>query len=125
MEKIKITIPDHLNPLQESLAIQKQLMKMLGPLKSKKMIGENLEVKHMETQIIINRVSFQKISKTSQCPICKTVFILKQGYRLYMNYGGLVQIKTCCKEECRNKFLSICGSRASIKKIKTAYFYSH
>lgn len=117
MEKIIITIEDGLTPQEEILAIAKKLGKALSPPKNVKAIGTGYEVKKLETQITIKREPKSPLLVTQVCSVCETLFEPKEGFILYVNYGGNTkQCRYCC-EECRNVVIDVCGEgRTSLKK---------
>lgn len=117
MEKINITIPDGLTPQEEIIAIAKKLGKALSPPKNLKALGTGYEVKQLETQITIKREPKSPLLVTQECSVCQTLFERKEGFILYINYGGNTrQVRYCC-EECRNIVIDVCGEgRTSLKK---------
>ena len=116
MEKINITIPDNLDVNGELLAIAKQLGKKLLPVK-KKLLGSCYEIKHLETQININREPVEKAIVTRECSVCLTIFEQKIGKKLWINYGGIQKQRHYCSDSCRETVLQLVGSgRASINK---------
>ena len=127
MKKIKITIPDNLTPQEETFAIAKQLgSKLIENKQTTKLLGSGYEIKHTQTEIIINREPVEKPIKTTECTVCKTVFENKLGSVLYINYGGSHKKKIYCSDNCRDVVRDICGEgRASIKKgkLKTAFSF--
>lgn len=116
MEKINITIPDGLTPQEEIFAIAKKLGKALAPPKKNKAIGDGYEVKQLETQITIKREPKSPLLVTQECGVCQTLFEPKEGFKLYVNYGGSVLLKRYCCDECRSTIIDIAGDRASLKK---------
>lgn len=119
MEQIIITIPDGLTPAEEIIAIAKKMGKALAPPKKQIAIGDGYTIKQLETQIIIRREPTSKLLVTQVCSVCETLFEPKEGFILYVNYGGITQQRRYCCEECRQQVIDICGEgRASIKKSK-------
>lgn len=119
MEQIIITIPDGLSPEEEIVAIAKKMGKALAPPKKQLAIGDGYTVKQLETQIIIKREPTSKLLVTQVCSVCETLFEPKEGFILYVNYGGVTNQRRYCCEECRQQVIDICGEgRASIKKSK-------
>lgn len=119
MEIIKITIPDNLTPDQELLAIAQQLGKKMLPSKNQNLLGAGYELKHLQTAIVINRVTTEKIIVTRVCPICDTIFDHSIGKRLWTNYGGVKKQHHYCSDDCRDVMESIVGDgRSSRSKNK-------
>lgn len=119
MEKIKITIPDNLNPEQELLAIAKQLGKNLLPSGKNKLLGTGYEIKHLQMQIEITRESVEKTVVTRECPICKSLFQQTAGKILWTNYGGNKKRLYYCSDNCRQQVIEVAGQgRVSINKSK-------
>lgn len=122
MQKITITIPDNLSPLEELAAIGQQLGKKYLPT-SKKILGSGYEIQHLETQIIINRKPIEKPITSRSCPVCETIFEQSIGKVTWSNYGGSVTKHFYCSETCRNTVLEIVGSgRMTIKRDQLTYF---
>jgi len=109
MEKINITIPDGLTPQQEIFAIANKLGKALAPPKKQIAIGQGYEVKHLDTQITIRREPTSNLLVTQECSVCKTLFEPSVKHCLYVNYGGVVQKRKYCSDECRDVVQSMCG----------------
>lgn len=119
MEKINITIPDGLTPSEEIIAIAKKLGKALAPPKKQLAIGDGYTVKELETQITIKREPKSPLLVTQECSVCQTLFEPKEGFILYVNYGGITKLRRYCCEECRSKVIEICGEgRTSLRKSK-------
>jgi len=119
MEKITITIPDGLTPSEEIFAIAKKLGKALAPPKKQIAIGDGYEVKELETQITVKREPRSPLLVTQTCSVCDTLFEPKEGFILYVNYGGITKLRRYCCDECRTKVIELCGEgRASINKSK-------
>jgi hypothetical protein len=128
MEKIKIEIYDDLSPIEELQAINKQMLKALPKGKSKKLIGDQVTIKHLKSQIEIVRVPRVKVNTLLICTVCSNNFEKKLGKPLYVNYGGIKKVLHYCSETCRGVVAEICGdTRASVKskEVKNAYFYQH
>lgn len=127
MKKIKITIPDNLTPQEETFAIAKQLgSKLIENKQGKKLLGSGYEIKHTQTEIIINREPVEKPIKTSECTVCNTTFENSLGSVLYINYGGSRKKKIYCSDNCRDVVRDICGEgRTSIKRsnLKPAFLF--
>lgn len=118
MEKIKIVIPDNLSKDQELLLIAKELSKKYLPGKNQQLLGSGYELKHLETQIIIERQPTETALVTKEC-FCGTIFELKCGFKLYTNYGGTTKEKMYCSTTCRDQVISIAGiDRVSLTRNK-------
>lgn len=110
MRTIKISIPDNLSSEQEFAAIALELStKMLIDPNKMKAIGAGYEIKELQTQIIINRVTTEKREITKVCGVCGSIYSSEIGKILYTNYGGVKKSLSYCSEECRNIVISICG----------------
>lgn len=119
MEKIKIEIPDNLSPEDEAILLAKILEKKLLPSSNNKKIGSGYEMKKLETQIIIKRVSIEKPVITRECKVCDNIFAQNAGRVLWVNYGGKRQKKYYCSDDCLDFVLNIVGShRAALRKLK-------
>lgn len=119
MEQIIITIPDGLTPTEEIFAIAKKLGKALAPPKKQIAIGDGYTIKQLETQITIKREPTSKLLVTQVCSVCEVLFEPKEGFILYVNYGGITQQRRYCCEKCRTDVIELCGEgRAAIKKSK-------
>ena len=122
MEKITITISDNLSPEQEVFAIAKKLGKALGPLRNLLALGDGYEVKQLDTQIIIKRVPSSPLLITQTCSVCDTIFEPKVGVSMYVNYGGIVQKRRYCCEDCKNVVKDMCGPGRAVDKKKDLKF---
>ena len=125
MDKIVIKIYDDLNPMEELAEINRQLFKLLpSSKKQRKLIGEAVTIKHLESQIVIVREPRIRHIEMLKCH-CGNDFQKNKAKRLYTNYGGLNKTLYYCSNNCRLEVLAICGNRASIKKeeIKNVYLY--
>ena len=123
MKKIDITIPSGLNQSQEIVAIAKHLSKKLLP-SGKKLIGNEIEVAELETQINIKRKVKEK--PMAICSVCACAFEKKHGKQLWVNYGGMPKQKRYCSDSCRDTILELVGTeRASInrKGVKNQFFF--
>ncbi len=121
MEKIKIVIPDNLSKDQELLLIAKELSKKYLPGKNQKLIGSGYELKHLQTQIIIERQPTETAIVTKEC-FCGTIFELKYGFKLYSNYGGRRKKLLYCSDTCRQHVMDVSGegrTALSINKLKS------
>lgn len=117
MKRVKITIPDNLTPAEEAIAIAQQLSTKLLQDNGLKKIGSGYQIKDLQTEIIVNRVSDEKPVKTLDCGVCNTTFETSIGKVLYINYGGNVRKKRYCSEECRDVVHNLCGEgRTSISR---------
>lgn len=119
MEKIIITIPDNLSPAEEAIAIAKELGKKFLPKtgNKQKALGTGYEIQQLETQIIIKREPVEKAIATKDCSVCGTVFPIKSGVPLWINYGGVQKQRHYCKESCRQTVIDLVGEgRAAISR---------
>jgi hypothetical protein len=125
MNKIEIEIPDNLSPSQEAVLIAKKMMqaqKKLGT-RGQKLIGNSLELVHLETQITIKRVTTEKPEKTFVCSVCGTTCSMKLSVPLFHNYGGYRKRNNYCTSECRDfvaSFLGIGRGNKEKKEVKHA-----
>lgn len=129
-KEVIIKVDDDLSPEQEAAEVARQLMerKMLGASSQRKMIGSgSLKVKHLETKIVIKRVSKEKPVELLVCSVCQTQYEEKLGFRYYTNIGGTVKKKTNCSEKCADVVISISPDRFSKKKsnFRPAFLYKH
>lgn len=110
MKKIKIQIPDNLSPEEEALEIGKQLAsnRLLGN-SSNLLLGSGYEVKHMTTQIEVERIPVEDTIETCKCEICKTEFEKKLGKKVYHNYGGNRNVLLYCSDTCRDTVMNFLG----------------
>ena len=120
MEKIIIKIPDNLTPEEERFAIFKKMGKALAPPKKKQLaIGEGYVVQQLQTEIVIIREPVVKLTVVHECSVCKTLFEPLDGFKLYVNYGGITKKRLYCSDNCVVTVMSICGEgRASKTKGK-------
>jgi hypothetical protein len=120
MEKIIIKIPDNLTPEEERFAIFKKMGKALAPPKKKQLaIGEGYIVQQLQTEIVIVREPVVKLTVVHECSVCKTLFEPVDGFKLYVNYGGITRERLYCSNSCREVVIGICGEgRASKTKGK-------
>ena len=129
MKKIEINIPDDLSPEKEIIAIAQKLQQkqLSGSAKNKSVlrIGDNIDIKEIQTQIIINRVSTEIPIIMIPCNVCNCEYDSKKSKYYYQNYGGAVRRNSCCSDECRNVVLNNFPSRTSLKKskIKPAFLW--
>ena len=128
-KKVVIEIDDDLTPEQEALAIAHKIQErnLLGTNTTTKLIGSGgVKVKHLETQIVIKRVSKEIPEPLLICSVCQTNYEKKVGHPYYTNYGGMVRKNMCCSEQCVDVVVAISPDRISKKKtIKPAFLYKH
>lgn len=123
MEKIIITIPDNLSQQEEIAAIAKELTKKYLPGNTQKALGTGYELKHLETQIIIQRKSVEKVLVTVECSKCGTIYEKDKGFKLYTNYGGRTKKIFFCSDECRQFLIDHAGNgRVALTRNKLTAF---
>lgn len=124
MKKIEIKIPDGLNPQQEAAAIAKKLLQKQLSGKSKDsqqiLIGDSVEVSHIQTQITITRVSKDQPIEMVTCNVCGCEYQNNTALYYWHNYGGKPTKKAVCSESCQTNVIAIIGDRAAKTKSKLA-----
>lgn len=120
-KKVVIVIDEDLSPEQEAYEISKQLRenKLLGSNTSNQKLlddGKKIKVKHLETQIVIKRVSKEKPAELLVCSVCQTQYEENLGFNYFTNIGGTVKKKITCSEQCADVIISLSPSRFSKKK---------
>lgn len=118
MKTIKIQIPDNLNEQEEVFAIAKQLSKKRIGTGKVNRIGEGVEVQHITTNIVVERVHNEPVVIMKQCSVCKTEFNQKKGVALKSNYGGTTKTIKVCSKPCANTMVSLIGSRVYFQNNK-------
>lgn len=118
MQKINVVIPDNLSIEQELIEIAKELGKNLLPASEKKLVGAGYEVKHLQTQITIERKPVEKPIVTCKCSVCNTIFEKSLGHKLWVNYGGIPVKRLYCSDQCRNTVMEIVGKGRAAKTKK-------
>lgn len=120
MKKIRIKIPDNLSPEEEAVEIgQRLVQKALSGSATKresKRIGDFVEIKELETNIIIERVSHQKNIELVKCNVCGCDYQSDLFKSVWHNYGGKHRKIHVCSESCQKELLLFLGKRASIKR---------
>lgn len=129
MNKIEIKIPDGLTPHEETIAIAKKLnQKALSgnsANKSQILIGQELNISHTQTQIIITRIGKEKPIELVTCNCCGREYQNNAAVYYWHNYGGKSKKVAVCSTECQEAVISFLGDRAatSSKKLKPVRFY--
>lgn len=119
MKTTTIQIPDTLTPKQELIEIVKQLSRpLLQGKKDRKRIGDDINVKHAKTIIVIERIAVEKPIETQVCSVCGTIFEKTIGCKLYTNYGGPVRKLLYCSSNCV-QFMLDWDTTNRFSKVKT------
>jgi len=117
MKTIKINIPDNLSSEKEIFEIAKKLQQksLSGHAKNKSVlrIGDNIDIKDIQTQIIITRVSDEKPILMVKCNVCDCEYSSDKPFYYFHNYGGIRKRNSVCSEDCRKFMLDNFGSRVS------------
>lgn len=116
MKKIDLQIPDNLTEAQEAVEITKQLNKRLLSAKDKPLLGNPVNVKDLQTQITVTRVSKENPITTHICNVCNTVYTSDTAVSYWHNYGGNLKQVNTCSTECRDFCLNMLGERAAKTK---------
>lgn len=121
-KKITIKIADDLTPKQEAMEISKMLTQKLlagnGNQVDKLRIGDQIDIKHLETEILIQRIGATPIEMIT-CNVCGHDYQSNLYKGVWTNYGGKTKEVKTCSDECAQSLISICGEgRASLKKKK-------
>lgn len=119
--KVIITIPDTLTDQEEKRLnserlVQKQLS-FHGNELNKLRIGNNLEVKNLTTQIIINRTG-EKPIEFIPCNVCGCDYQSNLFKIVFVNYGGKNKSIKVCSENCQHTLIEICGKGRAALKLK-------
>ena len=117
METIRITIPDNLDSIEETLAIANTLTRKMLPKNDQKLIGDGYTLQDAKVNIIITRKPVQKAVAVRECAICGTLFEQGVGARYYTNYGGVINARFACSKKCRDEILEM-FSRHSVARFK-------
>lgn len=124
MKTIKISISDNLSEEKEIFAIAKKLQQkaLSGNAKNKEVlrIGDNIDVKELQTQIIITRVSTEKPIEMVTCNVCNCEYQNNLAKYYFHNYGGKRQKRAVCSIECQNFMVENFGVRVSKSASKLA-----
>lgn len=120
MKKINIKIPDDLSPKEEALLIAQRLnQKMLaghGRQMDKLRIGTQVDIKHLTTQITIERTGDKPIEMVT-CNVCGCDYQNNTYKGVWVNYGGERKEVKTCSENCGSALIDLCGiGRAAFKK---------
>lgn len=124
MNKIKIKIPDGLTPKEEVIQIAKRLnQKALSRSgkQNKSMLlgtGKDVEIQHIQTEIIITRVSKEKPIEYITCNVCNSEYQSDTAQTYWHNYGGKPKEVKVCSETCKHIVLQFLGDRAAPTKTK-------
>lgn len=122
MKTIKISIPDNLSEEKEVFAIAKKLQQkaLSGNAKNKDVlrIGDNVDFKELQTQIIITRVSSEKPIEMVTCNVCNCEYQSNTAKYYFHNYGGKPQKRAVCSTECQNFMVENFGVRVAKSKSK-------
>jgi len=115
MKTIKINIPDNLSAEKEVFAIAKKLQQkaLSGTGKNKEVlqIGDNIDIKDLETQIIITRVSTEKPIEMVKCNVCDCEYQNNMAFYYFHNYGGSRKRNAVCSDKCRQFMIDNFGVR--------------
>jgi uncharacterized Fe-S center protein len=118
MKKVTIKIKDNLSPEQEAFEIAKQLAKnplMLGN-SVVGYIGQGVEVQHLKTTIEIERIPTEPTMCI--CSVCDCNFEKSVGKRVFINYGGSINKRLYCSEDCRKIVLNLLPENRASKTRK-------
>lgn len=114
---VRIVIDDNLSEQEELLEIAKRLrqksLSSSGISKQHKRIGNQVDVKSLETTITIVRKSKEKPIEFVTCNLCGCEYQSDLGKVYYHNYGGKRNKKKVCSDNCLNNILDALGNRAS------------
>jgi len=129
MNKIKITIEDGMTPIQEAERISQILRQKLlaghGRQKDLKRIGDQVDVQHIETQIVVVRKG-EKPIELIKCPVCSCDFQNDLFFSVWTNYGGKNRQLKTCSSNCQSGLIEFCGEGRAAKsrlKLKPVKFY--
>lgn len=127
--KIKIVIPDDLSPIQEARLISQRLMQNMlasnGSQLDKKRIGDQVDIRHLTTEITIERKGPKPIEMIA-CNVCGCEYQSDLFKPVIVNYGGKNKTVKTCSENCQTDLINLCGTgRAAIKvkDLKPVRFY--
>lgn len=129
MKNIEIKIPDNLTPTEEVVFIAKKMTQkaLSGNHKNKEIlrIGTGIEVKDLQTQITITRVSKEPVIEMVKCNMCGCEYQNTTAIYYWHNYGGIPKKRAVCSEECRNNVIELLPGRTatSRNKLKTIRLY--
>lgn len=128
-KQIIIEIPDDLSPEGEAFEISQKLnyrlLESRTDVTKPKEIGSRVDIKDLETQIIIKRVTKEKPIEMVGCSCCGCDYEKGKGTPVYTNYGGMIRKLFYCSKDCANQVAEILGDRGSLKKtkIRPAFLY--
>lgn len=116
---INIKIADNLTEQQEVIAIAKKLaQKQLSGRsdnKSVKRLGGGVDIKNLQTTIVIDRVSNEKPIELLTCNVCGCEYQSDMAKYYYHNYGGKNTKRGVCSDDCVQFMIDNFGVRVAKK----------
>lgn len=109
---IKIVIAAGLTPMEESseiaIKLRQKFLSGKGDQIDKKRIGDNIEISHLTTNIIIER-KIDNLIEYVKCNVCGCEYQNDLYKPVFTNYGGRVKIIKTCSNTCQEDLIEICG----------------
>jgi hypothetical protein len=128
MKKLIVNVPDHYTDKQILKELSKKILsksKLLGGKQINLLIGNVVEVSHLQHTIEINKIP-PPIPPSKECSICGCTFIIKEGATLFTNYGGVKRPIYFCSSDCGDIAIGINPERiGTSRQIKPSFLYQH